>query len=166
VRAEKLGDAVRGRFPDVLVARGDVSIVVDRDDLLDVLAWLRDEPGVELGFLSSVTATDWPEADPRFWVAYQLRSMTQHHFLRVKVGLSDADPHVPSVTPMFPTADWHERETYDFYGVIFDGHPELTRIMMPDDWDTFPLRKDEELGGVDTWYKGAVIPPVDKRGMR
>ena len=70
---------------------------------------------------------------------------------------------MPSLTPLYPAADWHEREAFDFFGVIFDGHPELTRILLPDDWEGYPLRKTEELGGVNTRYKGAFIPPVDKR---
>jgi NADH-quinone oxidoreductase subunit C len=81
----------------------------------------------------------------------------------VKVGLHEDDLHVPSVTGLFPTADWHERETFDFYGVVFDGHPDLRRILLPDDWEGWPLRKTEELGGVDTRYHGAFIPPVDRR---
>ena len=70
---------------------------------------------------------------------------------------------VPSVTPMFPTADWHERETYDMFGITFDGHPDLRRILMPDDWVGHPLLKTEELGGVDTAFRGAFMPPVDRR---
>jgi NADH-quinone oxidoreductase subunit C len=83
----------------------------------------------------------------------------------VKVGLSADDSTVPSAVALFPTADWLERETYDFYGVVFDGHPDLTRILMPANWEGFPLRKDEPLGGVPTWYHGTTIPPVDQRGM-
>ena len=75
----------------------------------------------------------------------------------------DADPHIPSVVEVYPTADWHERETWDFFGIVFDGHPALTRIEMPDDWPGHPQRKDYPLGGIDVEYKGAVIPPPDTR---
>ncbi len=107
--------------------------------------------------------TDWPGREPRFWVAYELFSTTHHHRLRVKVGLSEADARVPSVTSLFPTANWHEREAYDFFGIVFDGHPDLRRILLPDGWEGWPLRKDEPLGGVNTRYEGAFIPPVDRR---
>jgi NADH-quinone oxidoreductase subunit C len=96
-------------------------------------------------------------------VVYELSSTELHHRLRVKVGLPEEDPRVPSVTGLFPTADWHERETYDFFGVVFDGHPDLRRILLPDDWEGWPLRKTEELGGVNTRFHGAFIPPVDRR---
>jgi NADH-quinone oxidoreductase subunit C len=158
-------ELLRDRFVDVLFARGEATVVVGRDDLLEALGWLRAEPGVSCDFLSCITATDWPGEDPRFWVSYELRSMELKHRVRVKVGLPEDDPHVPSVTGIFPTANWLERETFDFYGVVFDGHPDLTRIMMPDDWEGYPLRKDEELGGVPTWFHGASVPPIDKRGM-
>ncbi len=162
---EDLAQRLRSRFPDVVVTRGEVTVVLERDDLLDALRWLRDEDGVELGFLSSLSATHWPDAEPAFWMDYELRSMSRLHRIRVKVGLPAEDPHVPSVTPMFPTANWHERETFDFFGIVFDGHPELTRILLPDDWEGHPLRKDEPLGGVPTWFHGATVPPIDERGM-
>jgi NADH-quinone oxidoreductase subunit C len=165
VTPDQLADAVRERLPDVLVVRDEVVAVVDRDDLLGTLRWLRDRREVALGFLSDVTATDWPETEPRFWLAYDLRSMEEKHRLRVKVGLPGRDARVPSVTSMFPTANWQEREVFDFYGIVFDGHPDLTRIMMPDDWEGHPLRKTEELGGVPTWFVGATMPPIDQRGM-
>jgi len=161
--APEIAGRVRTRYTDAVVARGEVTVVVARDELLDALAFFRDEPELQLDFLSSVTATDHPGVTPRFWVVYELMSVARHHRLRVKVGLAEDDAHLPSVTAMFPTANWHERETWDFYGIAFDGHPDLTRILLPDDWDGFPLRKTEELGGVNTRYHGAFIPPVDKR---
>jgi NADH-quinone oxidoreductase subunit C len=163
VNPEDLADRVRRRLPDTVVARGEVTAVVERDGLLGALTFFRDDPDLSLNSLSGVTATDWPGRAPRYWLAYDLYSMAHHHRLRVKVGLSEADPHVPSVTAMFPTANWHERETYDFYGIVFDGHPDLRRILLPDGWEGYPLRKTEDLGGVNTRYRGAFIPPVDRR---
>jgi len=163
VNAAGIAERVRTSFPDVVVARDEASVIVGRDELLGALGWFRDDAELGLDFLSSVTANDRPGRDPRFWVVYELSSSQRHHRLRVKVGLSEDDPHVPSVTGIFRTADWYERETYDFFGIVFDGHPDLRRILLPDDWEGWPLRKTEELGGVDTRFRGAFIPPVDRR---
>jgi NADH-quinone oxidoreductase subunit C len=146
-----------------VIARGEVTVVVDRTELLDVLREFRDDADLRFDFMASVTATDWPAHDPRFWMAYDLASWEHIHRLRVKVGVPEGDARVPSVTPMFPTADWHERETYDMFGITFDGHPDLRRILMPDDWVGHPLLKTDELGGVDTAFRGAFMPPVDRR---
>jgi NADH-quinone oxidoreductase subunit C len=163
VNASELAAHVRSRCPDTIVARGEVSTIVGRDDLLETLSWLRDDDDLSLGFCSSVTATDWPGSDPRLWVAYELRSIEHRHRLRVKVGLPDGDAHVPTVSTLYPTANWHERETHDFYGIVFDGHPNPRPLMLPEGWEGFPLLKTEELGGVNTRYEGAFIPPVDTR---
>ena len=165
MRSAELAGRIRDHFPDALEARDEVTLFLGRDELVDALVRLRDQPDLSFGFLSSVTATDNPGRDPRFWVVYELRSVEHAHRLRIKVGLPDDDPHVPSVTTLFPTADWHERETWDLFGVVFDDHPDLDRILLPDDWEGHPLRKDEELGGVGTQYHGAFIPPVDERTM-
>ncbi len=165
MRPAELAEVLRAAaFPDVVVAREEVSMVVGRDELLDALTALRDEPDLSFDSLSGVMATDWPGRTPRYWLAYELYSMFHRHRLRVKVGLPEDDPRAPSVTPLFPTANWHERETYDFFGITFDGHPNLRRILLPEGWEGYPLRKTEELGGVDTRFHGAFIPPVDRRG--
>ncbi len=153
------------RFAEVLEARGEVTVAVAPGQLVVALQYLRDEPDLSFRFLSDLTATDWPGREPRFWLAYQLRSLEHHHWVRVKVGLAGEDPAVPSVTGLFPTANWHEREVFDFFGVVFEGHPELRRIEMPEGWVGHPLRKDEPLAGVSTQYKGAFIPPPDQRGL-
>jgi NADH-quinone oxidoreductase subunit C len=162
----ELAKRLRERFPDVLEARGGVAITIAPEEVLEALASLRDGVDLRFEFLSDLTCTDWPGLDPRFWLAYQLLSMTHRHRLTVKVGLPPFPdpPHVSSVTPMFPTANWLEREAFDFFGVIFDGHPDLRRIQMPEDWVGHPLRKDQPLAGVNTQYKGAFIPPPDQRG--
>jgi NADH-quinone oxidoreductase subunit C len=165
MKAVGLAERLRERFTDVLLARDEVTVVLGRDELVDALVRLRDQPDLSFGFLSSLTATDHLGRHPRFWVVYELRSVEHTHRLRLKVGLPSEDPHVPSVTPLFATADWHEREVWDLFGIVFDGHPDLDRILLPDDWEGHPLRKDEELGGVGTQYHGAFIPPVDERTM-
>jgi NADH-quinone oxidoreductase subunit C len=154
---------VRERLPETVAARGEVTSVVPREDLVAVLERLRDDPELGFDFLSGITATDWPGRSPRFWVVYELYSLANRHRLRLKVGVAEDDLRVASVSSVFPTADWHERETYDFYGIAFEGHPDLRRILLPEDWEGHPLRKTEELGGVDTQYRGGFIPPVDRR---
>jgi NADH-quinone oxidoreductase subunit C len=160
---DELVDRVRATAADAVVARGQAIAVVDRADLLSCLEGWCDDADLGLDFLSSVTATDWPGRTPRYWLAYELYSVGHRHRLRVRVGIPDDDPRAPTVTRLFPTATFHEREVFDMFGVVFDGHPDLRRILMPEGWEGHPLRKTEELGGVDTRYKGAFIPPVDQR---
>jgi NADH-quinone oxidoreductase subunit C len=162
---DELAEHLRAHFSDVQVARGEVTVIVPADEVVASLEYLRSDADLAFDFLSDLSATDWPERVPRFWLAYQLYSMRHRHRVRVKAGLEEGEPRVATVTGLYPTADWLEREVFDFFGVVFDGHPDLRRIIMPDDWEGFPLRKDYSLGGVGTQYKGAFIPPVDERGM-
>ena len=106
---------------------------------------------------------DYVGTENRLHAVYEMRSLTYRRRIRLETAVSAADPHVPSMTTLYPTADWQEREAFDMFGLIFDGHPALTRILMPDDWDGFPQRKDYPLGGVAVEYKGASIPPPDER---
>jgi NADH-quinone oxidoreductase subunit C len=155
------GDAIER----VVVHRGELTLVVKRESFLDLLRVLRDDPRLRFEHFSSVSGVDYPN-DPtgrRLHAVYHLLSMTYRRRLRLEVCVSDADPHVPSATEIYPTANWHERETWDFFGIIFDGHPGLTRIEMPDDWPGHPQRKDYPLGGVPVEYKGAQVPPPDER---
>jgi NADH-quinone oxidoreductase subunit C len=164
VTPSELAETVSARWPDTVHVHGEVTLTVLREELTDTLEALRADEALSFDFLSQVTASDWPEADPRFWLDYELYSLAHRHRLRVKVGVSEDDPRVPSVVPLFPTADWHERETFDLFGIVFDGHPDLRRILLPEGWDGYPLRKTEELGGVRTFYRNdAFIPPVDRR---
>jgi NADH-quinone oxidoreductase subunit C len=161
----ELAERLRERFPDLVAARGEVTVTVPREELLDSLRWLRRERSLSFDSLSDVSCTDWPGREPRVWMAYHLYSMRHGNRLRVKVGLPGSDLRVDSVTPDFPAADWQEREVFDFFGVHFDGHPDLQRIIMPEGWEGYPLRKDHPLGGVPTQYKGAFVPPPDQRGL-
>ena len=165
MNARELADRLRRHFDMVTLARDEVTITAARERLLDAILYLRDEPDLVFDWLSDVSCTDWPGRDPRIWMAYHLYSMDRRHRVRIKVGLPPDDLRVPSVSGLYPVADWHEREVYDFFGVTFDGHPNLKRILMPDEWVGHPLRKDHPLGGVPTQYKGAYVPPPDERGM-
>jgi NADH-quinone oxidoreductase subunit C len=151
----------------VVVDRGELTLHVRREHLLEVAGTLRNDPGLRFELCSSVSGVDYynPADDTatRLHVVYHLTSMTYRRRIRLEVSVRVQDPRVPSITGLYPTADWQERETWDMFGVIFDGHPALTRILMPDDWDGFPQRKDYPLGGIPVQYKGATIPPPDQR---
>ncbi|MGB9377019.1 MAG: NADH-quinone oxidoreductase subunit C [Mycobacteriales bacterium] len=147
----------------VVVDRGELTMYVRKDRIAEVCQSLRDDPALRFELCSSVSGVDYIDQDERLHVVYHLTSMTYRRRIRLEVSTTVEDPHVPSVTAVYPTADWQERETYDMFGIVFDGHPALTRILMPDDWDGFPQRKDYPLGGVPVEYKGAEIPPPDER---
>ncbi|WP_174552909.1 NADH-quinone oxidoreductase subunit C [Nocardia amamiensis] len=148
----------------VIVFRGELTLHVRREHLLAVAQALRDDPALRFELCLGVNGVHYPEDSGReLHAAYHLMSITHNRRLRVEVSAPDADPHIPSLYAVYPTTDWHERETYDFFGIRFDGHPSLTRITMPDDWRGHPQRKDYPLGGIPVEYKGARIPPPDER---
>jgi NADH-quinone oxidoreductase subunit C len=148
----------------VVVDRDEVTFHVRREQLLDVMRALRDDPALRFEMCMGVSGVHYPHEEGReLHAVYPLMSVTHNRRVRVEVTCPDADPHVPSVTSVYPGNDWHERETFDFFGIVFDGHPALTRIEMPDDWPGHPQRKDYPLGGIPVEYKGAQIPPPDER---
>ena len=149
----------------VVVHANELTLHVDRANLVPVMRALRDQPDLRFEMCMSVSGVHFLEdTDRELHVAYHLLSITHGgRRLRVEVTAPDADPHIPSVVEVYPGADWHERETWDMFGVIFDGHPALTRILMPDDWAGHPQRKDYPLGGIPVEYKGGTVPPPDER---
>jgi len=148
----------------VVVDRGEITFFVRREQLVAFASTLRDEPGLRFEFCSGVNGVHYPNDIGReLHAVYHLLSITHNRRIRVEVAAPDSDPHIPSLVALYPTNDWHERETWDFFGIIFDGHPHLTRIEMPDDWPGHPQRKDYPLGGIPVEYKGATIPPPDQR---
>jgi NADH-quinone oxidoreductase subunit C len=148
----------------VVVDRGEVTFHVRREQLLEVMRALRDDPALRFEMCMGVSGVHYPHEEGReLHAVYPLLSVTHNRRVRVEVTCPDGDPHIPSVTSLYPGNDWHERETFDFFGVVFDGHPALTRIEMPDDWPGHPQRKDYPLGGIPVEYKGAQIPPPDER---
>jgi NADH-quinone oxidoreductase subunit C len=149
----------------IIVDRGELTLHIVPERIAEVCQVLRDDAALRFELCSSVSGVDYPDAPDgrRLHVSYQLTSMTYRRALRLEVGVTAEAPRVPSVTRIYPTADWQEREVYDMFGVVFDGHPGLTRILMPDDWDGHPQRKDYPLGGIAVEYHGADIPPPDER---
>ena len=154
------GDAVER----VVAQFGELTLHVRREHLLSVASAVRDDPALAFELCAGVSGVHYL-TDPgrELHAVYHLASITHNRRLRLEVSAPDADPHIPSVTGIYPTCDWHERETWDFFGIIFDGHPALTRIEMPDDWKGHPQRKDYPLGGIPVEYRGATVPPPDER---
>jgi NADH-quinone oxidoreductase subunit C len=135
-----------------VAALGETTIIVPREYIVAACHFLKNEPGLEFNFLSDVCGFDrGPEEEPRFEVNYHLFSTTKFHRLRLKVLLNEDDAHVATVTGVWRTANWHERETFDLFGVVFDEHPDLRRILLPDDWQGHALRKDFPLRGYEPY---------------
>jgi len=179
-----LRDRLVGAFGDleVLGFRGELTLITGPARLVDILRFCRDDPQVRCEFLMDLSGVHWPggvikddsqettgwpnyelEREGRIELDYILYSLAHNHRFRIRTAVPDVDPSVPSVSGLWAAANVMEREVYDFLGVRFEGHPHLTRILMPEDWDGFPHRKDYPLGGVEIPYQGATIPPPDER---
>jgi NADH-quinone oxidoreductase subunit C len=187
---EQLAERIVNGFGAVTtdVKHGELNVHVAPERVHALLEFLRDDTETSCGFLSDLAGVHWPAGDdvierqpattgwPDYRVTrdsgvievnYILRSTTRNMVLRVVVGLDDADPVVDSVTDLFPTANYHEREVHDMFGVVFTGHPNLARILMPDEWVGHPHRKDYPLGGVEVEYVGdKFIPSPAERDLR
>lgn len=137
---------------EIIEAHGETTIIVARGNIVAACSFLKTSAETRFDFLADICGADrGPEEEPRFEVNYHLFSTTKYHRLRLKVLLNEEDAHVPSVTDVWRTANWHERETYDLFGVIFDGHPDLRRILLPEDWQGHALRKDFPLRGYEPY---------------
>lgn len=150
IAVQQLRAAMPDAIEDVSSFREQVSIRLYKERLVDVCFFLRDTPGLDFDFLTDLTAVDYPSRPQRFDVVLHLYSMTQNHRVRLKVGVADGDS-VPSVTPVWKGANWEEREVFDMFGIPFSDHPDLRRILLPEDWEGHPLRKDYPLGGYGTY---------------
>jgi NADH-quinone oxidoreductase subunit C len=167
---DEVYDALEEAYPGfadaiekVIVDRGELTLHIKAERIAEVLQIMRDDESLRFELCSSVDGVDYLGSDSRrFHVRYVLTSMTYRRRVRLEVAVAE-NVTVPTATSVYPTADWQEREIYDMFGVVFTGHPNLTRILMPDDWEGHPQRKDYPLGGVPVEYKGAEIPPPDQR---
>ena len=155
--ATPIVDLLRQAVPDAAITVAPAidmpAIDVDREHVVDVCRVLRDDPTLQFVFLADVTAVDRLPAEPRYEVVYHLSSLGEAYTtpsasavppqrLRMKVRVPGGDPRLPTVTSVYPTAGWPEREVFDLFGLHFEGHPDLRRILMPEDWEGYPLRKD------------------------
>lgn len=148
----------------VVIWRDEITYHVRREHLVAFVTALRDEPGLRFEVCLGVSGVHYPyETGRELHAVYNFLSITHNTRVRVEVSVPDEDARIPSIVPVYPANDWHERETWDFFGIVFEGHPALTRILMPDDWPGHPQRKDYPLGGIPVEYKGGTIPPPDQR---
>ena len=146
----------------VIVDRGELTLHIKREKIFEVAKVLRDSLRFEVCL--GVSGVHYPEDKGReLHAVYPLLSMTNNRRIRLEVSVPDSDPHIPSLVEVWAGNNWHERETFDMFGIIFDGHPALTRILMPDDWPGHPQRKDYPLGGIPVEYIGATVPAPDER---
>ncbi len=160
----RAGTEFADAVPRVIADHGELTLYVRREHLTGVAKVLRDEPSLAFEMCLGVSGVHYPwDTGQELHTVYPLLSITHNRRVRLEVAAPDADPRVPSLIDVYPTCDWHERETWDFFGIIFEGHPALTRIEMPDDWKGHPQRKDYPLGGIPVEYRGATVPPPDER---
>ena len=140
---------IQARFGGAIIAidefRGTLALRLRPDALVEVAHFLRDDPALQYIHLANLCGVDYLGREPRFEVVYHFTSLEHSHRIALKVDAEEDDPHVPSLATLFPTATFQEREAYDMFGITFDGHPDLQRILMPEDWDGFPQRKTEPL---------------------
>lgn len=147
VALQKLQDWDKQVVAEVIEFRGETTVVVPANQLVRTAEYLAAEPSLRFTFLSDLTVVDRFPMEPRFELNYQLLSIEKSLKLRLRVKLPGADPTIETVTAVWPTANWHERESFDLFGIRFQGHPDLRRILMPEEWEGHPLRKDYPVEG-------------------
>ncbi len=155
----KIAEKIKERFPEqvkeIREFRGQVSVTLKRDRILEICRWLHDDPELNFDYLKDLCGVDYLGKKPvRFEVVYTLYSMKHRHMIRLKAEVPEEDPSIDSVITVWRGADWHERECYDMFGIVFKGHPDLRRILLPEDWEGHPLRKDYPEAGPEMEWRG------------
>ena len=149
---EQISEKLQTHFKDSIESinefRGELTVVVKKHNIVPLCQFLRDDSDLQFDSLRDICGSDYYRPDDRFEVIYNLYSLKNKFRLRIKIRVDETDLHVPSVTGVWSTADWHERETYDMFGIVFDGHPDLRRMYMPEEFEYYPLRKDFPLMGI------------------
>ena len=155
----EIADKIKEKFPlevlEINNFRDQVSVSVKREKITDICLYLFEDSDIRMDYLSDLCGVDYPRKEYRFEVVYNLYSIKYRHRIRIKALIPADDPSIDSVVSIWSGANWHEREACDMFGIVFKGHPDLRRILMPDDWDGYPLRKDYPLEGAEGWeYRG------------
>lgn len=167
ILAELLDDSGTGfttAVESVVVDRGELTLNIVREHIVEVCRHLRDDQDLRFELSLGVSGVHYPHDTGReLHAVYHLTSVTHGRRLRLEAALPEEDPTIATTVDIYPTNDWHERETWDFFGIVFTGRADLARIEMPDDWPGHPQRKDYPLGGIPVQYKGATVPPADQR---
>ena len=145
---DRLRELVPGAVSSVAEFRGDTTLTVRREDLVRVARTLRDDADLAFDMIIDLLGVDMYRSEDRFEVVYNLYSLKNKEYLRLKVLVDEQDLAVPTVTGVWPGANWHERETYDMFGVVFTGHPDLRRLYLPEEFEYYPLRKDFPTMGI------------------
>jgi len=159
MEALQIAEKIKERFPeevlDVKEFRGQVSVTLKKERILDIFRYLHDDPDLFLDYLVDVCGVDYlGKKEKRFEVVYHLYSIKHRHAVRVKAEVAGDKPSIDSVMPIWAGANWHEREAYDMCGIVFVGHPDLRRVLLPEDWEGYPLRKDYPLKGPEKEWPG------------
>ncbi len=148
--AERAVEKLTAHFPDMFFEvrrfRDELTVYVPREQIVTVATFLKADEELCYNYLSDLNGNDWLDREPRFEVIYHLYSLQHFTRLRLKVRVPEDDCTCPTITAVWGTANWHERETFDLFGIEFIGHPSLRRILLPEEWEGFPLRQDEEIG--------------------
>jgi len=172
---DEVADELERAYPEfsdaierVVVHCGELTLHVKASKLVETAYKLRDTQSLRFEMCLGVSGVHYPDdKDRELHAVYPLLSLTHNRRIRLEVSVPDSNPHIPSLVEVWAGNNWHERETFDMLGIIFDGHPGLTRILMPDDWPGHPQRKDYPLGGIPVEYKGATVPaPSERRSYR
>ncbi len=150
IAVQRLREAMPQAIESVGSFRDQVTVYLHKEHLVEACLFLRDTPGLEFDFMTDLTAVDYPARPRRFDVVIHLYSMTQNHLLRVKVSVAEGES-CPTLVGVWKTSNWQERECFDMFGIVFAGHPDLRRILLPEDWEGYPLRKDYPLAGYGTY---------------
>ena len=149
--AKMIEEKFSGQVLGTVTHAGQVGVMLKKEMIRDICRFLHDEPSIRMDHLEDLTAVDYStypgDTGPRFEVVYNMISTVYGHRIRLKVRVTEEEPRIDTVTSIWHTANWHERETYDLMGIIFNGHPDLRRILLPEDWVGHPLRKEYPLKG-------------------